>query len=277
MTDEQATARSYDEGRATVARIYDYFLGGTQNFPADRAAAEMILKQVPEARNMARSNRLFLQRAVSKLAQLGIRQFLDLGSGIPTQGNVHEIAQAVDPAARVLYVDIDPVAVTESNRILAGNPTCRAIEADFTDPDRILDALADGDLATVIDLDEPTALLYCSVLQTVPPGRITEVVAPIRDRLVPGSALVISHVSQTLTERYDASNVAAGKEVFRKQAATDVTLRTDDEITALFGGFVMIPPGLVALDEWMPDLGDKDPYAGSDTPSPMRGAVAFRP
>ncbi|WP_233513388.1 SAM-dependent methyltransferase [Micromonospora craterilacus] len=275
MTDQQ-TIRGFDGGKATVARIYDYLLGGHQNFAADRTAAEQILRAVPESRNMARSNRLFMQRAARAVTEFGIRQFLDLGSGIPTQGNVHEVAQAIDPAIRVLYVDIDPVAVVASNQILAGNPTCRAIEADFTRPELILDALADGDLATVIDLDQPTALLYCSVLQTVPQDRVDAVVAPIRDRLAAGSALVISHVSSALSDRYSASTVSAGKDVFRRQADTEVTLRTDAQLTALFGDFTMIEPGLVPLNEWRPEPGDPDPYADKTMPSPMRGAVAIR-
>ncbi|WP_307871102.1 SAM-dependent methyltransferase [Micromonospora sp. C51] len=275
MTEDQAL-RSFDGGKATVARIYDYLLGGSQNFEADRTAAEQILQAVPESRAMARSNRLFMQRAVETLTERGIRQFLDLGSGIPTQGNVHEIAQAADPQARVLYVDIDPVAVVASNRILAGNPTCRAIEGDFTQPELILDALSGGDLATVIDLGQPTALLYCSVLQTVPQDQIDAVVAPIRDQLAAGSALVISHVSATLADRYNASTVSAGKDVFRRKAGTEVTLRTDAQITDLFGDFTMIEPGLVPLNQWRPQLSEPDPYADRPVPSPMRGAVALR-
>ncbi|MFI7645152.1 SAM-dependent methyltransferase [Micromonospora sp. NPDC049460] len=276
MTDQQTSAQSPVGGRATVARIYDYFLGGRQNFEADREAARQILQAIPESADMARSNRLFLRRAVHTLAEAGIQQFLDLGSGIPTQGNVHEIAQAIDPAIRVLYVDIDPVAVVASNQILMGNPTCRAIEGDFTRPDLILDALAGGDLATMIDLDQPTALLYCSVLHQVPNDRIDDVVAPIRDRLVAGSAMVISHVSAVVTDQYSESTLSTGKNVFRTQAATEITLRTDAQLTALFGDLTMIEPGLVPLNDWRPELSEPDPYAAAPMPSPMRGAVAIR-
>lgn len=276
MTDQQTSAQSLNGGRATVARIYDYFLGGKQNFEADREAARQILQLIPESRNMAWSNRLFLRRAVRTLAEAGIQQFLDLGSGIPTQGNVHEIAQAIDPAIRVLYVDIDPVAVVASNQILMGNPTCRAIEGDFTRPDLILDALASGDLATVIDLDQPTALLYCSVLQLVPHDRVDDVVAPIRDRLVAGSAMVVCQVGADVTDRYGESTVATAKNVYRTQADSEITLRTDAQLTALFGDLTMIEPGLVPLNEWRPELSEPDPYAAGPMPSPMRGAVAIR-
>ncbi|MDG4795979.1 SAM-dependent methyltransferase [Micromonospora sp. WMMD1082] len=276
MTDKQTTVQNLDGGRATVARIYDYLLGGQQNFEPDRKAAEQLLQIVPESANMARSNRLFMQRAVRTLAETGIRQFLDLGSGIPTQGNVHEIAQQIAPESRVLYVDIDPVAVVAANALLAGNPTCRAIEADFTHPDLILDALADSDLAGVIDLDQPTVLLYCSVLQTVSDDRIDETVAPIRDRLVAGSAMVISHISAAIADRYSAPTVSRGKDVFRTQAATEITLRTDDQLATLFDDFTVIEPGLVPLSEWRPELGEPDPYVDKPVPSPMRGAVAIR-
>lgn len=231
----------------------------------------------PIAADMARSNRLFLARAVRTLAEAGIQQFLDLGSGIPTQGNVHEIAQAIDPAIRVLYVDIDPVAVVASNQILTGNPTCRAIEADLTRPEVILDALAGGHLAAVIDLDRPTALLYCSVLQLVPHDQIDGVVAPIRDRLVPGSALVVSHPGTAVTDGYDTSSVSTVAEVYRTRAAADIVMRSDAQLTALFDDFVLIEPGLVSLHDWRPELGEPDPYVAKSVPSPMRGAVAVRP
>ncbi|SCL73579.1 SAM-dependent methyltransferase [Micromonospora peucetia] len=275
MSSPPTSTSSHDQGRATVARIYDYLLGGKQNFEADREAARRLLQAIPDSANIARSNRLFMQRAVRTLAEDGIKQFLDLGSGIPTQGNVHEIAQAIDPNIRVLYVDIDPVAVVVSNQILRDNPTCRAIEGDFTRPDLILDALADGDLASVIDLDQPTAVLYCSVLQQVPDDRIDAVVTPIRERLAPGSAMVMSHISATVADRYDNTTVSEGKAVFRARAATEITLRTDAQLAALFGDLTLLEPGLVPLNEWRPELGEPDPYAAGPTPSPMRGAVAI--
>ncbi|MGW0504026.1 SAM-dependent methyltransferase [Micromonospora sp. NPDC003241] len=273
----QTGPHSLDTGRATYSRMYDFLLGGTQNFESDREAARQLLLAFPEAAETARSNRLFLGRAVKTLTDAGIKQFLDLGSGIPTQGNVHEIAQLIDPAIRVLYVDIDPVAVVASNQLLAGNPTCRAIEADFTQPRCILDALTDGDLATVIDLDQPTAVLYCSVLQVVPNDRINDVVAPIREQLVSGSAMVICHPSTSVTDQHDESTVSKVTDVYRTKAATDIVLRTDAELTALFGDFSLIEPGLVPADTWRPELGEPDPYATTPGRSPMRGAVGLRP
>ncbi|MEV1320021.1 SAM-dependent methyltransferase [Micromonospora arborensis] len=173
---------------------------------------------------------------------------------------MHEIAQAIDPAIRVLYVDIDPVAVVASNQILMGNPTCRAIEADFTRPQLLLDALTRGDLATVIDLNRPTALLYCSVLQLVPHDLIDSVVAPIRDRLVPGSALTISHPGTAVTDGYDESSVSSVAEVYRTTAAADIVMRSDAQLAALFGDFEFIEPGLVSTN------GDRS--LASRTPTP---------
>ncbi|MEU1605994.1 SAM-dependent methyltransferase [Micromonospora matsumotoense] len=256
--------------------MYDYLLGGKQNFEADRRAARDVLSKVPDAANIALSNRLFLRRAVHTLAEAGMRQFLDLGSGIPTQGNVHEIAQAVNPEIRVLYVDIDPVAVVASHQILHGNLHCRAIEGDFTRPDLILNALADSELASIIDLDEPVVVLYCSVLQLIPDDQIDGVIAPIRDLLVPGSAMVISHVGVDVPDRWGESTVQQATDVYRTQAATDIRFRTDEQITAMFSDFEMIEPGLVPLDRWRPELSEPDPFVAASIPSPMRGAVALR-
>ncbi|WP_232290279.1 SAM-dependent methyltransferase [Micromonospora sp. ATCC 39149] len=189
---------------------------------------------------------------------------------------MHETAQSIAPDSRVLYVDINPVAVVASNEILIGNPHCHAIQADLTRPQLILDALTDSDLATTIDLDQPTALLYCAVLHMIPDDRIADVVAPIRDRLVPGSAMVISHASTAVTDLFGESSVSAAKGVFRTQAATEVTARTDEQIMALFDDMTLMPPGLVSLSDWRPELSDPDPYASTPTRSPIHGAAGTR-
>ncbi|MEU7611060.1 SAM-dependent methyltransferase [Micromonospora sp. NPDC049204] len=276
VSDETGQEPASAGGRATVARMYDYLLGGKHNFPADRAAAQALQRVVPESADIALSNRQFLGRAVQVLAERGIRQFIDLGSGIPTQGNVHHIVQRVDPTARVLYVDIDPVAIVASNEILSGNPYCRAIEGDFTRPDLVLDALAEGDLATLFDLDQPAALLYFAVLQQVSPSQVEAVVAPLRDRLVVGSAIAISHLSHVAVDTHGEDSVQVAKDVYRTQARTEITLRSPEEITPLFGDFSLLEPGLTRLSEWRP-LGDgSDPYASAPERSPMVGGVGIR-
>ncbi|MFG1918170.1 SAM-dependent methyltransferase [Micromonospora sp. NPDC048898] len=276
VSDETGQKSSSAGGRATVARMYDYLLGGKHNFPADRAAAQELQRVVPESADIALSNRQFLGRVVQVLAERGIRQFIDLGSGIPTQGNVHQIVQRVDPTARVLYVDIDPVAIVASNEILADNPYCRAVEGDFTRPDSVLDALAEGDLATLFDLDQPAALLYFAVLQQVSPSQVEAVVAPLRDRLVPGSAIAISHLSHVVVDTHGEDSVEVAKEVYRRRADIEITLRSPEEIASLFGGFSLLEPGLARLPEWRP-LGDgSDPYASAPEKSPMVGGVGIR-
>jgi SAM-dependent methyltransferase len=173
-----------DARRANVARVYDYWLGGTENFQADRDLARQILAVEPSVRAIARANRDFLGRAVRFLCGAGIRQFLDIGSGIPTQGNVHAAAQAADPQARVVYADIDPVAIAHSRAILAENPNAAAIQADLRDPAAIL---ADDTTRRLIDFRRPVGLLLVAVLHFIAdaeePARL---VATLRDALAPG-------------------------------------------------------------------------------------------
>ncbi|HEY2792973.1 MAG TPA: SAM-dependent methyltransferase, partial [Micromonosporaceae bacterium] len=149
---------------ATAARIYDYFIGGTHNFPADRAAAQEAIRRAPTIPAISRANRAFLRRAVRFAAEAGIRQFLDIGSGIPTEGNVHEIAQSIAADSRVVYVDIDPVAVAESLAILEGNDRATAIRGDLRDAAAILSAPEVG----ALDFGRPVAVLLCAVLHFMP-------------------------------------------------------------------------------------------------------------
>jgi SAM-dependent methyltransferase len=172
------------------ARIYDYVLGGGHNFEVDRQAAERLLEAVP-AREMARLNRAYLRRAVLFLIDAGIRQFLDLGSGIPTVGNVHEVAQEADPSTRVLYVDIEPIAVAHSELLLADNNNASVIRADLRKPETILDT---SEAHRLLDMTQPLGLLMVGVMQFVPDSDDPwAIVASYRDRLAPGSYLAISH------------------------------------------------------------------------------------
>jgi hypothetical protein len=184
--------------------VYDYWLGGTHNFLADQDAGRAVVAADPNMREMARANRAFLGRAVRFLAAQGIRQYLDIGSGIPTQGNVHEIAQQAAPGSRVVYVDIDPVAVAHSRAILAGIQDAGIIEADLREPQKIL---AHSVTRSLVDFDQPAGLLLSAVLHFVghdeDPWRLTRT---LRDALPAGSYLVISHGTD---EAVDAE--AAGK------------------------------------------------------------------
>jgi serine/threonine protein kinase len=228
-----------------VARIYDYFLGGKDNFDADRKAAERILEIIPEARSGATINRAFVGRVVRFLAGEGIRQFIDLGAGLPTQANVHEVAHQVDPAARVVYVDNDPVIRVHAEALLHSVDTATVIEADLRDPGKILEH---PELLALIDFSEPVAVLMVGILHFIadfenPYG----IVAQIRDRMTSGGYVAISHAT---SDPYPSGNKVAA--VYSKATAS-LTPRGHAEIRRFFDGFDLLEPGLVYAPEWRPD------------------------
>jgi len=234
---------------ATAARIYDYHLGGTHNFPADRQAAQAMAQMFPLAPALARNNRAFLRRAVRHVASLGVTQFLDIGSGIPTEGNVHEIAQSVAPESTVVYVDIDPVAVTESLEILEGNSRATAIRGDLRDPQSILD---NPQVRKLIDFDRPVALLLVAVLHFVPDDAAAfKSVGQFLSALAPGSYLVISHASaegmRTGQEKLDTA-----QDLYKRETATPFHLRTRAQVERFFEGLELEEPGVVWLPQWRP-------------------------
>jgi SAM-dependent methyltransferase len=239
-----------DTQRASIARVYDYWLGGTHNFLADRDAARSLLAFAPEARMFARENRAFLGRAVRLLAGQGVRQFLDIGSGIPTEGNVHEIAQAAVPGARVMYADVDPVAVAHSRAILAGNAAAGVIQADLRDPGKIL---GDPEVCRLIDFREPVGLLLLAVLHFVTDDDDPwQVVRTLRDALAPGSYLVISHAT---SEGKRQEKAALAQKAYNSSVAASSRLRPAGDIRRFFDGFDMVEPGLVFTSQWRPDPG----------------------
>ncbi|MGN6794570.1 MAG: SAM-dependent methyltransferase [Streptosporangiaceae bacterium] len=232
--------------RPSVARLYDYLLGGTHNFAADRELARRLLQAEPHAKYIVAENRAFLGRAVRFLLGAGIRQFVDLGSGIPTQENVHEIAQKHDPEARAVYVDNDPVAVAHSRQILGDRPRARVIESDLRDPDSVVDH---PDVASLIDFSEPVGLLMISVLHFVPDSDDpVGVVARFASALAPGSHLVISHATHE-----PAPEAAAQVHDLSTTATASIHPRAREEIMRYFSGFDLVEPGLVYLSSWRPD------------------------
>ncbi|MCI2424206.1 SAM-dependent methyltransferase [Saccharopolyspora sp. K220] len=236
-----------DLDRPNAARIYDYYLGGFTNFESDRAAAERQLEFSPFVRSVVWSNRAFLRRAVSYLIDQGIDQFLDLGSGVPTVGNVHEVAHELNPEARVAYVDVEPVAVAHARRLLGDDPRVTITQADLRHPQDVLSAPG---VAGLLDFARPVAVLAVSVLHFVPDDDDpVGIMASYRDSCVRGSALAVSHISQvTVTNE----QVEAGVRLYQ-QTSTPVTLRTSDGITALLDGYRLVEPGLVLLDQWRPE------------------------
>lgn len=257
MADDWTTR--INTGVPNPARIYDYFLGGKDNFPADREVAEQVVAIAPVARDIVEDNRAFLRRAVRLLAgEAGIRQFIDLGSGLPTQGNVHEIAQAVAPDARVVYVDNDAMVVTHSRALLAGDNTA-AIEADLRDPDSVM---RHPEVRELIDFDQPIALLLMAILHFVPDDEDPYgIVARFRDALPAGSYLALSHGTRDIPARPDMSPEAMaemGAKVERLYQLTTASLvtRTHAQVERFFDGFDLLDPGLVEIQLWRPDEAD---------------------
>ena len=231
----------------STARMYDWWLGGHDNFAADRAAALAVSEAAPEAQLMAVENRKFLRRAVRYLvAEAGITQFLDIGTGLPTQGNVHQVAQGINPAARVVYVDNDPMVLAHSRALKTGGNTV-VIEADLWDPRVILDHPGTRKL---IDFSQPLAVLLVAVLHFISDDDDdpSAIVGAIRDVLQPGSYLVLSHVAGDI-RRESAANAA----VHYKKVTSGATLRGREEISRFFAGLELIDPGLVQVPHWRPD------------------------
>jgi SAM-dependent methyltransferase len=233
--------------RPSVARVYDYYLGGSHNFESDRAFGRRVVDVYPALPLVLRENRAFLRRVVRQLVADGVDQFLDLGSGIPTVGNVHELAHAGNREARIVYVDHDPVAVTHSRELLAGHPRTTVLAADFLDPAEVLEqAVAAGGL----DLERPVAVLALLVLHFVPDDRRpAEVMARYLREVAPGSHLAISH------SRSDGAPAAvAGQRLYARERSLDpMHPRTAAEVAALFGDLSVLAPGVVAAPAWRPD------------------------
>nr|MDT0662575.1 SAM-dependent methyltransferase [Micromonospora sp. DSM 115978] len=235
-----------DLSRPSVARAYDYWLGGSHNFEVDREFARQAMAAVPDLRLVARANREFLHRAVRFMLGQGIRQFLDVGSGIPTVGNVHEIAERVDPDARVVYVDIDPVAVAHSEQILADRPNAIALLEDLRHAEAILDH---PETRRLLDLDQPVGLLLVSVVHAIPDQDDPYgLVKRLWTALAPGSCVAISHV--TTDSRPDEMGEGAR---LSGRTQTPVTARTKSQVEAFFTGLDLVEPGLVWSPLWRPE------------------------
>jgi S-adenosyl methyltransferase len=234
------------EQRPSNARMYDYFLGGYHNLAVDRAAAEGILAVEPDFALILRANRAFLRRVVLFAVNNGIRQFLDLGAGIPTVGSVHEVAQALDPETRVVYVDIDPIATALSREILAGSSRAVAVQADALQPERVLQH---PELARTLDLREPLAVLLVAFLHLVPDEeRALRLVQTYRDASATGSYLALSHATGSFTPERSARTAT----VFNR-ATSPVSLRTREQIARYFDGYDLVDPGIVPTPSWRPE------------------------
>jgi hypothetical protein len=253
-----------DLSRPNVARVYDYVLGGANNFEVDREFAKRLLTTLPDAQFLAQENRAFLRRTVSYLtATAGVHQFIDLGSGIPTVGNTHEVVQRIDPTARVVYVDNEPVAVAHSELILQDNKNAAVLRADIRDARAVLEHPV---IRRMIDFDEPVAILAFAVLHFLSdeqePDRL---VARYRDATIPGSYLVLSHLTQN--SRPEINDLVT----HYRSADNPVTERSEADVRAFFAGYELVDPGLVIIREWRPEID-----LASAGPSPLYGGVGLR-
>lgn len=237
-----------DPQRPSAARIYDYFLGGTHNFAADRQAAALALAALPELPELTRLNRDFLRRAVTAAARAGIDQFLDLGSGIPGSGNVHEVARRIVPGARVVYVDLEPVAVVHARPLLDGDPDAGVLLADLTDAAGVLEA---EPVRRLIDLDRPVCLLVVAVAHFLPDTeRLGRALDRYREAMAPGSLLVMSHG----TTEGDPVRAEQVRRIYNSTTSPMVP-RDRDELRALLGDWPLLEPGLTSVAQWRPEPG----------------------
>jgi SAM-dependent methyltransferase len=249
----------------TIARVYDYWLGGKDNFAVDRELAERFVQADPMVIEGVRSNRAFLQRAVRFLAgDQGIRQFLDIGTGIPTANNTHEVAQSVEPGCRVVYVDNDPMVLAHARALLTSVTAPTAyIDADARDTARVL-----AEAGRVLDFGQPVAVMLIGLLHCIPdaddPARI---VSDLVRAVPPGSYLAISHPAADI----HAGAMAAGAEAMNKSLTAPVTFRRFDDVVAFFDGLDLTEPGVVATTQWRPDPG------ANTTPLPGWVGVARKP
>jgi len=266
--DRESPPPDIDISVAHVARVYDYWLGGKTNFTPDQVAARAAMRAAPHVAEGVRGNRAFLARVVRYLAaEAGIRQFLDVGTGIPSANNTHEIAQAAAPDSRVVYVDNDPIVLVHARELLASSPqgATQYVEGDLRDPAAILEAAS-----RTLDFTRPTALMLLGVLHLIgdseDPYRI---VAGLMDALPPGSYLAISHPASDI----HAAAQAEAQKRYNERVATPQTLRNRAEVMRFFDGLDLVPPGVVYVHAWRPDPGDVPPADGVSA----HGGVARKP
>ncbi|WP_030420241.1 SAM-dependent methyltransferase [Streptomyces sp. NRRL F-5065] len=249
----------------SIARVYDHWIGGTHHFAVDRELADKVAAGNPGLPDTLRANRAFLRRAVRELSALGIRQFLDIGSGIPADGNVHDIALSAHPDSKVVYVDIDPVAVAHGRALLADEPRATVFQGDLYKSQEVLEA---EDTRGLIDFGRPVGLILAAVLHFVPDGDDPRaLVGRYTERLVPGSAMVISHAG---AEEVPRAAPEAAEEY--RGAVSRVIWRDNRELAALFEGFELMDPGVVRAPLWRPEP--------AETPDPglaMLAGVALKP
>ena len=260
MSNEDHPPRGIDLERPNAARVYDYIIGGKLNYAIDRMFGDKLMAMLPGAKAMALENRKWLRRAVRFGAEQGIRQFLDIGSGMPTEGHVHEVVQAIDPETRVVYVDNEPIAVAHSEIVLEDNEYAMMVQADAEYPDEIFEHPVTEEL---IDFTQPVMVIMAAFVHFIPDERDPAgLIAQYRDMLAPGSYLAIS----SGTREDQPEEMAEAVEMYQK-SGTSVIHRSRKELLALINGFEVVEPGVVFTPQWRPehpnDVGDHPEHSGA--------------
>ncbi|MEV5444197.1 SAM-dependent methyltransferase [Streptomyces sp. NPDC052644] len=258
-----------DTSKPHPARMYDWFLGGKDNYPVDEEMARQLLTIDARGRDMARVNRAFMHRATRWLGKAGVRQYLDIGTGIPTEPNLHQIAQQVAPESRIVYCDNDPIVLAHAEALLRSTPegATAYIQADARDPRTILERAGE-----VLDFTQPIALSMLALLHFVDDeDGAYELVARLVERLAPGSYVVLSHV----TSEFDPEGAEKARALYQKRGLT-LRPRTREELTRFFDGLELVEPGVTLTADWHPELGEPVPVAG-DEPIPGYAGVARKP
>jgi hypothetical protein len=256
----------FDASVPHIARVYDYWLGGKDNFAADRVMGERTLQAYPNLVYSVRANRAFLARAVRFLAGQGVRQFLDIGTGIPTANNTHEVAQRIAPDSRIVYVDNDPVVLSHAKALLKSTPegACAYLDADLRDPDAIL-----AGAAQTLDFGQPVAVMLIAVMHFVgDDAQASAIMRRLTAACVPGSYVALSHAASDI----DAAQMAEMIRRLNESTAEKTTLRDRGGVTRLFDGLELVEPGVIRAAEWRPD---SDLEAAS--PAALWGGVARKP
>jgi hypothetical protein len=251
--------RGFDVTKAYSARVYDYLLGGKNNFEVDRKAAEEALAANPGMIHAIRANRAFLVRTVRYLAgDEGIRQFLDIGTGLPATNNTHEVAQSVAPESRIVYTDNDPMVLAHARALLASSPegACAYLDTDLRDPDKVL-----AEAARTLNFGKPVAIMLLGILQQIPDSDDPYgIVARLLDAVPPGSFLVISHPASDINPR----SAAEAARRLNSMTAEQRQLRSEKEVARFFDGVELVEPGLVQVAEWRPDPSSPDSPPSAD-------------
>ncbi len=267
MPDAPAESPAHNPATPNVARMYDFMLGGKENYASDRMAVSKLAAMAPGAPLNARQNRAFLGRAVRFVVSQGVTQFLDVGAGLPTQENVHEVATAIAPDARTVYVDNDPVVLSHARALLSYDARAEVVAGDVREPTAIL---GNPQVLALLDFDAPVCVLLVAILHFVPDAdEPADIIATFRDAMAPGSYLIVSHATMDGAPPHEASRTGDAQDVYQ-QSSAPLIMRDPSQVGRLLDGFSLVEPGLVHVTDWRPESPGRH---GFDA---FLGAVGYR-